>query len=58
MAKVIHRPCGTDVHGETDDELVAAVEQHDSDRDLRGNDRHRAAGGITLRRSCASSGTG
>jgi predicted small metal-binding protein len=28
MAKVIHCPCGTDVQGETDDELVAAVEQH------------------------------
>ena len=28
MAKVIHCPCGTDVTGETDDELVAAVEQH------------------------------
>ena len=28
MAKVIHCPCGTDVRGETDDELVAAVEQH------------------------------
>ena len=28
MAKVIHCPCGTDVTGETDDELVAGVEQH------------------------------
>jgi hypothetical protein len=28
MAKVIHCPCGADVTGETDDELVAAVEQH------------------------------
>ena len=28
MAKVIHCPCGTDVRGETDDELVAAVEKH------------------------------
>ena len=28
MAKVIHCPCGTDVQGETDDELVANVEQH------------------------------
>ena len=28
MAKVIHCPCGVDVQGETDDELVAAVEQH------------------------------
>ena len=28
MAKVIHCPCGADVMGETDDELVAAVEQH------------------------------
>ena len=28
MAKVIHCPCGTDVTGETDDELVAAVERH------------------------------
>jgi len=25
---VIHCPCGTDVRGETDDERVAAVEQH------------------------------
>jgi predicted small metal-binding protein len=28
MTKVIHCPCGTDVRGETDDELVAAVEEH------------------------------
>jgi predicted small metal-binding protein len=28
MAKVIRCPCGTDVQGETDDELVAAVERH------------------------------
>jgi predicted small metal-binding protein len=28
MAKVIHCPCGVDVKGETDDELVSAVEQH------------------------------
>lgn len=26
--KVVHCPCGTDVKGETDDELVASVEQH------------------------------
>jgi predicted small metal-binding protein len=26
--KVVHCPCGTDVSGETDDELVAAVEEH------------------------------
>jgi Protein of unknown function (DUF1059) len=26
--KVVHCPCGTDVQGETDDELVANVEQH------------------------------
>jgi predicted small metal-binding protein len=26
--KVVHCPCGTDVSGETDEELVAAVEQH------------------------------
>jgi hypothetical protein len=26
--KVVHCPCGTDVSGETDDELVAAVEAH------------------------------
>ena len=28
MTKVVHCPCGTDVSGETDDELVANVEQH------------------------------
>jgi predicted small metal-binding protein len=28
MTKVIHCPCGTDVKGETDDELVANVESH------------------------------
>ncbi len=28
MTKVVHCPCGTDVKGETDDELVANVEQH------------------------------
>jgi predicted small metal-binding protein len=28
MTKVIHCPCGTDVSGETDDEIVANVEQH------------------------------
>jgi hypothetical protein len=26
--KVVHCPCGKDVSGETDDELVAAVEKH------------------------------
>jgi hypothetical protein len=26
--KVVHCPCGTDVSGETDDELVSAVEAH------------------------------
>ena len=26
--KVVHCPCGTDVSGETDDEIVANVEQH------------------------------
>ena len=26
--KVVHCDCGTDVSGETDDELVANVEQH------------------------------
>ena len=26
--KVVHCPCGKDVQGETDDELVANVEQH------------------------------
>jgi predicted small metal-binding protein len=28
MAKVVHCPCGTDVTGESDDELVANVEAH------------------------------
>lgn len=28
MAKVVHCPCGTDVKGESDDELVANVEAH------------------------------
>ena len=28
MTQVVHCPCGTDVSGETDDELVAAVEAH------------------------------
>jgi len=28
MAKVIHCPCGTDVQGESDNELVTNVEQH------------------------------
>lgn len=28
MAKVLHCPCGADIEGDTDDELVAAVEQH------------------------------
>ena len=40
MAKVIHCPCGTDVQGETDDELVAAVEQHVQEH-------HPLAAGIT-----------
>ena len=26
--KVVHCPCGVDVEGETDDEIVANVEQH------------------------------
>jgi predicted small metal-binding protein len=30
--KVIHCECGADVSGETDDELVAAVEQHVQER--------------------------
>jgi predicted small metal-binding protein len=30
--KVVHCECGTDVQGETDDELVAAVEGHVKDR--------------------------
>jgi predicted small metal-binding protein len=28
MSKVVHCECGHDVRGETDDELVSAVEQH------------------------------
>jgi hypothetical protein len=28
MSKVVHCECGTDVRGETDDELVSGVEQH------------------------------
>jgi predicted small metal-binding protein len=28
MAQVIHCPCGADVRGDSDDELVSAVEQH------------------------------
>jgi predicted small metal-binding protein len=28
MAMVVHCECGTDVRGETEDELVAAVERH------------------------------
>jgi hypothetical protein len=31
MTKVVHCPCGTDVSGETDDEIVANVEQHVAD---------------------------
>ncbi len=26
--KVVHCPCGVDVHGETDDQLVVNVESH------------------------------
>jgi hypothetical protein len=26
--KVVHCPCGVDVEGETDDEIVSAVEEH------------------------------
>jgi predicted small metal-binding protein len=29
--KVVHCPCGTDVEAETDDELVAKVEEHVKD---------------------------
>jgi len=32
MAKVVHCPCGTDVNGESDDELVTNVEQHVQER--------------------------
>jgi predicted small metal-binding protein len=28
MMKVVHCPCGTDVQGETDEDLVAAVKAH------------------------------
>jgi predicted small metal-binding protein len=28
MTQVVHCPCGHDVRGESDDELVGAVEQH------------------------------
>jgi len=28
MSQVVHCPCGTDVTGESDDELVSNVEQH------------------------------
>lgn len=28
MAKVVHCPCGTDIQGESDDELVTNVEEH------------------------------
>jgi predicted small metal-binding protein len=28
MSKVVHCPCGTDVQGESDDELVGNVERH------------------------------
>lgn len=31
MTKVLHCPCGTDVQGESDDELVANVEKHVED---------------------------
>ena len=31
MTKVLHCPCGTDLSGESDDELVSAVEQHVAD---------------------------
>lgn len=31
MTKVVHCPCGTDVSGESDDEVVANVEQHISE---------------------------
>jgi len=30
--KVVHCPCGEDVKGETDDDLVAAVESHVQDK--------------------------
>ena len=31
MTQVLHCPCGTDISGESDDELVANVEQHVAD---------------------------
>ena len=31
MSKVVHCECGTDVEAETEDELVAKVEQHVSE---------------------------
>jgi predicted small metal-binding protein len=31
MSKVVHCPCGTDVRGQTDDEIVSNVEQHVSE---------------------------
>jgi predicted small metal-binding protein len=30
--KVVHCPCGTNVEGETDDELVKNVEEHVADK--------------------------
>ena len=32
MTKVVHCTCGTDVRGESDDELVANVEAHVAER--------------------------
>jgi predicted small metal-binding protein len=32
MTRVIHCECGADVSGETDDELVSAVEEHVRDK--------------------------
>ncbi len=32
MAQVVHCPCGTDVSGESEDELVTNVEQHVQER--------------------------
>ena len=31
MSKVVHCPCGTDVEGDSDDELVGNVEAHVSE---------------------------
>jgi predicted small metal-binding protein len=31
MTQVVHCPCGTDVRGESDDDIVSAVEQHVQD---------------------------